>query len=178
MSDPAGPENSVRVRGRWVVLLLIASLLVNIFFLATVFGHKIRGHDRARCGKDDGVREFLRGDAEVRELAKRLRRELRVENRAATQEKRKTLHAAQDEFAAAMGATPFDAERFAAAQTAYNEARAAMRSPRLEWLRRLAEKLTPEQRVRLAALFTEKTQCRKAYWDRRIERFEKSLKER
>lgn len=166
MSDAPSDPKSVRLRGRWVVLILVASLVLNVFFLST-FVPKLwsGGH---KCGRGDGVRVFMKHNPDVKELGRRLRSGKRAEIR----EQRKALRAAYQDYIAAVRAEPFDAERFTAAQSAFVESRRALRSLKNEWKQKLISEMTPEQRKRFAEHLDEQAACRAKRWDRHEKRRE------
>ena len=168
MSDDTGAARSVRLRGRWVVVILAASLAFNVFLLATVFGHRLRTPDHHSCGRGDGVREFVRANPELRVVAKELRRA----KRDAILERRGPLRAAHARYVEALRAEPFQAQAFETAQADYIAARRAMRDLRQEWVRRFVDELTPAQRQGFAEHLAKRAECRAKYWDRRIKRSE------
>ena len=166
MSAASTDPKSVRLRGRWVVVILAASLILNVFFVAA-FLPKIWRGDRD-CGRGDGVRAFMHNNADVKELGRKLRRDKRDD----VGERRTALRAAYQDYVAAIRAEPFDAERFAAAQSAYVDARRSMRSLKHEWMQRLVGDMTPDQRRRFAEHLEERAACRAERWKRWKERRE------
>lgn len=178
MSDGAENSKSVRPRGRWMLVILGASLLLNVFFVAAKVGHEFRRgghHDGPRGGKcrpGDGVRGFVRANPDVRELADTLRRQ----GREALTERLRAGEALREAYQQAVQAEPFDPESLAAAQSAMAAERTRMRDLRDASVREFVGKLDPDQRARYAEHLAEQAQClqeRRRRFEERAERRER-----
>ena len=115
------------------------------------------------------MRSFIRENPDVRELARKHRRQLN----ASFDESRSAIEGAQGAYIAALRADPFDAERLAAAQGDHVAARSAMRDARDASVRSFILELSADQRARLATHLEKQAECKRDYWRRKRERADK-----
>ena len=146
MSGPSTSAIEVSRRlPRWSMLLLIASLALNLVVVGLVAGSiwRVRAHQPVTRG----VTPNLLGYAASLPLERRdLIWNATGEQRQHIRPFRRDIRAAREEVMHAIAAEPFDGEKFAAAQSrlaeAYNHARAAVQALDLQ----IATRLTPEER--------------------------------
>jgi uncharacterized membrane protein len=130
----------------WVKFLLIASLALNVLIAGMVGGMFLRGSGGWHAGGSGGGNNIF---AFMAQLPKERRDALHTkahELRGTVRELRETVRAASKERAVALGAEPFDRQRYINAQTRQIEADTKLRLLMRDAVAQLAADMTLEER--------------------------------
>jgi uncharacterized membrane protein len=152
VEQKAAPDPPKKRRGRWKSVLLIASLALNLFIVAFVFGQATRGYF------DEGRRPFDRGNPRVdwTEMVDRLPPDARDEARTVLRESgeemrilARSLQQAREAATRAALADPYDEEVARAAFAEVRQRTDDIQRLIQEGLLRIAGNLDPDERRRM-----------------------------
>lgn len=164
MIDTSADPRPARRTPRWLLAVLVVSLLINGL---------IAGAVAARWWASAGAPQFPGSSVNAHlvgfsmTLPGERRREIwqsTEAERAKLRPIRKSMQEARDETRKALVATPFDSQRFAAAQKRLFETEQETRLAMLKQIQSIAELLTPEERAAFAEWEQKDRNRRRAFW--------------
>lgn len=148
----AGPPPAARRAPRWMWIVLMISLAINLLVIGlgvgTAIAFRRHGLFWGASGMSADVVAFARGLPAERRLAVW---DALAERRQGIRPAWRQVGQARREVLAALGTEPFDRARFAAAQARLLEAEAKARSASQELVAEIAARLTPSERQRLVS---------------------------
>jgi uncharacterized membrane protein len=164
MSDPsAGPVRGRRTP-RWLLAILVISLLVNGLIVGAI-ASRWWAFASATPWPGSSVNAHLVGYAVT--LPGERRREIWRSTEALRAEMRpirKVMQDARDDVRAVLVANPFDPQRFEVAQKRLFEAEQTTRLATLKLIQAIAQQLTPQERAAFAEWERNDRSRRRAFW--------------
>jgi uncharacterized membrane protein len=166
MSDTSAAPAPARRAPRWLLAVLIVSLLLNGLILGAVAARRW-AFDGRTPWPGSSVNAHLVGFAvtlpgERRRQIWRATEAIRAEVRPI----RKTMHDARERAREALVANPFDPKRFAAAQKELFDAEQTTRLATLKLIQSIAEQLTPQERAEFADWENKDRHRRRTFWQK------------
>lgn len=154
----------VRRAPRWLLTVLVVSLLLNGLILGAVASrwHAMRAGPPV-LGSSSNAQLFGFAVTLPRERRRAIWDSVEAD-RNAMRPLREAMHAARDEARKTLIAEPFDAEKYAAAQKRLFDAEQEMRLRALEVIQAIAKQLTPAERAAFARWEEEDRSRRRAFW--------------
>ncbi len=166
MSDPSAAAGRTRRTPRWLLAILVVSLLLNGLIVGAFAARRwaLEGHTP---WPGSSVNAHLVGYAvtlpgERRREIWRSTEALRAEMRPT----RKAMQEARERAREALVATPFDPQRFATAQKELFDAEQTTRLATLKLIQSIAEQLTPQERAAFADWETKDRHRRRSFWQK------------
>jgi|LNFM01.1.fsa_nt_gb uncharacterized membrane protein len=162
-AQAAGPSVRTQRTPRWLLAILVVSLLVN-GLIAGAFASRWAGATHTPW-PGSSVNAHLVGYAVT--LPGERRREILRSTEALRAEMRpirKVMQEARDRAREALVANPFDAQRFEAAQKQLFDAEQVTRRATLKVIQAIAQQLTPQERAGFAEWETKDRNRRQAFW--------------
>jgi uncharacterized membrane protein len=166
MSATSAAPVPTRRMPRWLLAILVVSLLVNGLIAGAVAGRKW-GSEAHTPWPGSSVNAHLVGYAvtlpgerrrEIWRATETLRNEMRPT--------RKLMQDARERAREALVANPFDPQRFATAQKELFDAEQSTRLATLKLIQAIAEKLTPQERAAFADWENKDRQRRRSFWQK------------
>lgn len=164
MSESSAAAGPMRRTPRWLLAILVVSLLLNGLIVGAFAARRwaFEGHTP---WPGSSVNAHLVGYAvtlpgERRRQIWRATEALRAEMRPT----RKAMHDARDRARQALVADPFDPQRFAAAQRELFDAEQTTRLATLKLIESIAQQLTPQERAAFADWENKDRHRRRTFW--------------
>ncbi len=135
---------------RWVMFVLLASLMLNMVFVGVAAGRiwaHHNGHGWNSRHKDSGMRGFLR---ELPEARRKELRDMMRANREAAREERQKVRAVRQAVREAIAREPFDRAALESALSQVNVARQSFRARVASDFVEMVVKMTPDERKMFA----------------------------
>lgn len=166
MSDQVAGAKPVQRMPRWLLAILVVSLVLN-GLIAGAFASRWGNSSAQTPWPGSSVNAHIVGYAvtlpgDRRREVWRATEALRAEMRPT----RKAMQQARDRARETLIATPFDPQRFAIAQKQLFDAEQETRLATLKVIQAIAEQLTPQERSAFAEWETKDRSRRRAFWQK------------